>query len=91
MCQKTASWGKFLAAWTTPCDRTGKAPSWASLSPRDCEGVAKTKQTTVRSAVMWCSVLSRVRLYGTPWTATRQASLSFTISGSYSNSCPLSW
>ena len=27
----------------------------------------------------------------TPWTAARQVSLSFTISQSYSNSCPLSW
>ena len=34
-------------------------------------------------------VLSRVQLFATPWTAARQASLSFTISDC-SNSCPLS-
>ena len=28
----------------------------------------------------WCSVPSRVQLFATPWTAARQASLSFTIS-----------
>ena len=32
--------------------------------------------------------LSRVRLFATPWTAARQASLSITNSGAYSNSCP---
>ena len=35
--------------------------------------------------------LSCVQLFATPWTAARQVSLSFTISQSYSNSCPLSW
>ena len=34
---------------------------------------------------------SCVWLFATPWTAARQVSLSFTISQSYSNSCPLSW
>ena len=34
---------------------------------------------------------SCVWLFVTPWTAARQVSLSFTISQSYSNSCPLSW
>ena len=34
--------------------------------------------------------LSRVRLFGTPWTAAHQASLSITNSRVYSNSCPLS-
>ena len=33
--------------------------------------------------------LSRVWLFATPWTAARQASLSITNSGVYSNSCPL--
>ena len=36
-------------------------------------------------------LLSRVRLFATPWTAARQASLSFTAPGACSNSCPLSW
>ena len=35
--------------------------------------------------------LSRVQLFANPWTAAHQASLSFTISGVCSNSCPLSW
>ena len=34
---------------------------------------------------------SHVRLFATPWTTALQASLSFTISQSCSNSCPLSW
>ena len=35
-------------------------------------------------------LLSRVQLFATPWTAAHQASLSFTISQSCSNSCLLS-
>ena len=35
--------------------------------------------------------LSHVRLSDTPWTATRQASLSIPAPGVYPNSCPLSW
>ena len=35
-------------------------------------------------------LLSRVRLFVTPWTAARQASLSSPAPGVYSNSCPLS-
>ena len=35
-------------------------------------------------------LLSRVRLFVTPWIATRQASLSITNSQSYSDSCPSS-
>ena len=34
--------------------------------------------------------LSHVRLFATPWIAARQASLSITNSGVYSNSCPSS-
>ena len=34
--------------------------------------------------------LSHVRLFVTPWTAARQASLSITTPRGYSNSCPLS-
>ena len=36
-------------------------------------------------------LLSRVRLFVTPWITALQASLSITNSRSYSNSCPLSW
>ena len=35
--------------------------------------------------------LSRVWLFATPWTVAHQAYLSFTISWSLLNSCPLSW
>ena len=34
--------------------------------------------------------LSRVWFFATPWTAARQTSLSFTVSETFSNSCPLS-
>ena len=34
--------------------------------------------------------LGRVQLFVTPWTAAHQAPLSFTISQSWLNSCPLS-
>ena len=36
-------------------------------------------------------LLSHVHLFATPWTAAHQAFLSFTISWTCSNSCPLSW
>ena len=35
-------------------------------------------------------LLSRVRLFATPWIATRQASVSITIPGVHSDSCPSS-
>ena len=35
--------------------------------------------------------LSHVQLFVTPWTAARQASLSFASPGTWSHSCPLSW
>ena len=46
----------------------------------------------VRPGIRTCSVqsLSCVQRFATPWTAAFQVSLSFTISGVYSNSCPLS-
>ena len=42
------------------------------------------------SYVVVVQFLSRVWLFGTPWTATHQASVSFAISWSLSSSCPLS-
>ena len=36
-------------------------------------------------------LLSRVRLFATPWIAACQASLSITNSGVHPNPCPLSW
>ena len=60
-----------------------RPPSRASASPRDREGVAKTKQTTARYAVTWCrSVALSCLTLVTPQTAACQASLSFTISWS---------
>ena len=47
----------------------------------------RIKKTTVPSV----QLLSRVWLFVAPWTAALQASLSFTISRSYSNSSPLNW
>ena len=41
-----------------------------------------------QDAVVW--LFSHVRLFATPWTAARQASLSITNSRVYSNSCPSS-
>ena len=49
---------------------------------------------TLRGITLFSSVQplsSCVRLFWTPWTAARQASLSFTNSQNYSNSCPSSW
>ena len=53
-----------------------------------------TGRRMIQSQDQLCVVaqsLSRVRLFATLWTAARQASVSFTISWSWSNSCPLSW
>ena len=47
-------------------------------------------RTWLLSSVQFQS-LSRVRLFETPWTTARQASLSITNSRVYPNSCPLSW
>ena len=49
-------------------------------------------QMTFQDSVQFSSVqsLSRVRLFATPWTSARQASLSITNSRSYPNPCPLS-
>ena len=41
-------------------------------------------------SVSWIQLLSHVRLFATPWTAARKASLSITNSRVHSNSCPLS-
>ena len=44
----------------------------------------------VNYSVNSVQLLSRVQLFATPWIAARQASLSITNSGVYSNSCPSS-
>ena len=43
------------------------------------------------SVVLVVQSLSHVQLFVTSWTAAHQASLSFTVSWSLLNSCPLSW
>ena len=67
-------------------------------------GLDMASTVTVRYRGMWAlgqnpylfvyslfvQLLSRVQLFVTLWTAARQAFLSFTISWSVSNSCPLS-
>ena len=51
---------------------------------RKCTSIIK------RQSIQSVQSLSRVRLYATPWTAARQASLSVTTPGVYPNSCPSS-
>ena len=55
-----------------------------SLSQQDpaCLGATKPCATTTRETVQSVQLLSRVWLFATPWTAARQASLSFTNSWS---------
>ena len=48
-----------------------------------------TSLTLFTFAVIVVQPLSHVQLFATPWTAARQASLSFTISRVCSDSCPL--
>ena len=70
--------------------RTGSGPfSFQSLR--------KTMPKNVQTTTQFCSfhivvvqLPSCIRLFATPWTTACQASLSFTISWSCSNSCPLS-
>ena len=67
---------------------------------RSMVGSYKFKHITYEPAIPFIGIysvqfssvqsLSRVRLFVSPWTAARQASLSITNSGVYSNSCPLS-
>ena len=51
----------------------------------------KTDSTSLSITVVVVQLRSRVRPFATPWTTARQASLSFTISQSLLDSCPLSW
>ena len=48
------------------------------------------RQSTDSMLLVVVQLLSCVWLFVTPWTAAHQASLSFTIYGVFSNSCPLS-
>ena len=56
------------------------------------DGIRGVQQRTPLLAIVVVQLLSHVWLFLTPWTAARQASLSFTISQRVcSDSCPLSW
>ena len=69
-----------------------RPPSQASASPCDHKGVAKTKQTSARSAVMWwCSVAqSCLTLCDTTDCSMPRLPCPSPSPGAYSNSCPLS-
>ena len=54
-------------------------------------GKLEIKQYLVVFVVVVVQLSSYVRLFVTPWTAARQASLSLTISGVCSSSCSLHW
>ena len=54
-------------------------------------GIAVNNEIQYFSQFSSVQSLSRVRLFATPWTAARQASLVSPTPGPYSNSCPLSW
>ena len=63
--------------------------TWSSPPPRMyCYSHSTDDQMEAHVVIQ---LLSHVWLFATPWTAARQASLSFTISQNCSNSCPLSW
>ena len=64
--------------------------TWWKYSPWGRNESDMTEQLTYFFLIVVVQSLSRVQLFVTPWTAACQASLSFTISRSCSNSCPLS-
>ena len=68
----------WMEAWTL---------LWAGRQPGHAQ---EGKLGHVRSSFVVVQSLSLVQLFVTPWTAARQASLSFTISWACSNSYPLS-
>ena len=53
--------------------------------------VLNFKDSLAKPVAVVVQPLSWVQLFATPWTAACQASLSFSISQSLLNSCPLSW
>ena len=65
----------------------------SSIAQRLKVALDKHEAQTYVSILSFSSVqlLSRVRLFVTPWTAAHQTSLSITNSGAHSNSCAWSW
>ena len=84
-CHPTIS--SFVAHFSSCCQ---SFPAWGSF-PMSRLFTSGSQSTGDLASVQFSSVqlLSRVRLFVTPWTAILQASLSITNSRAYSNSCPL--
>ena len=81
--EATWDWVVFLLAFVMQWESMF-TKLWAQCLPEYCSvGVNCHLFSSVQS-------LSHVQLFATPWTAARQASLSITTPGVYSNSCPLS-
>ena len=81
--EATWDWVVFLLAFVMQWESMF-TKLWAQCLPEYCSvGVNWLLFSSVQS-------LSHVQLFATPWTAARQASLSITTPGVYSNSCPLS-
>ena len=80
-----------ILAWETPWTEES-----GGLQSMELQRVGVTEQQTL--SLLWSKVyqfssvqlLSRVRLFATPWTTARQASLSITNSQSPPNPCPWS-
>ena len=70
----------LMSAWCTRVEKLVQAP----VVGRSGRCVCLKVSTSLRCLLSFSSVqlLSRVQLFATPWTAARQASLSFTISRS---------
>ena len=64
--------------------------SWVFCIGRQILNHWETWEDHMYASVQFSSVLSHVRLFVTPWTAARQASLSITNARSLPNSCPSS-
>ena len=81
--EATWDWVVFLLAFVMQWESMF-TKLWAQCLPEYCSvGVNWLLFSSVQS-------LSHVQLFATPWTAARQASLSVTTPGVYSNSSPLS-
>ena len=77
----------FLGLWLHHCNLylCGHMVSFSSVCSQNSLCLSQ-KDTSLQLGLIWIIVvvepLGRVRLFGTPWTAARQASLSFTIARS---------
>ena len=86
-----------ILAWRVPwTEEPGQLQSMVSQGVRhdwnDLHTGNHNNPMVVLNAMKWFSSVQSLRhvwLFATPWTATRQASLSITNSWVYSDSCPL--